>query len=99
MVVRKIGNHMYVSAETLDDLLRAVYRKLLRTPYRVKSSKGTNREISGVLLEVKKPTARLSRTETKGTVFSCLGETLWYLSGSDNLDFIAWYVPLYTQFR
>jgi len=89
---------MYVSTETLDDLLRAVYRRLLRTPHRVKSSKGPNREVSGVLLEVKKPTARLSRTETKGTVFSCLGETLWYLSGSGKLDFVAWYVPLYRQF-
>lgn len=89
---------MYVSAETLDDLLRAVYGRLLRTPHRVKSSKGRNREVSGVLLEVKKPTARLSRTETKGTIFSCLGETLWYLSGTDEIDFIAWYVPLYRQF-
>jgi thymidylate synthase len=89
---------MYVSQETLDDLLRAVFRRLLRTPHRVKSSKGHNREVSGVLLEVKNPIARLSRTETKGTVFSCLGETLWYLSGSDSLDFIVWYVPLYRQF-
>jgi thymidylate synthase len=89
---------MYISQETLDDLLRAVYRRLLRTPHRIKSSKGGNREVSGVLLEVKRPTARLSRTETKGTVFSCLGETFWYLSGTDKLDFIEWYVPLYRQF-
>ena len=89
---------MHVSAETLDDLLRAVYGRLLRTPHRVEWSKPHNREVSGVLLEVKKPTARLSRTETKGTIFSCLGETLWYLSGTDECDSIAWYVPLYRQF-
>ncbi len=89
---------MYLSVDTLDDLLRAVYARLLRAPHRVESSKGANRELSGVLLEVKQPTARLSRTETKGTIFSCLGETLWYLSGTDRLDFIAWYVPPYRQF-
>jgi thymidylate synthase len=88
---------MHLKAETLDDLLRKVYRLLLRSPYRVRSSKGRNREVPGVLLELKTPTARLSRTETKGTVFSCLGETLWYLSGSDQLEPIAWYMPLYRK--
>jgi thymidylate synthase len=88
---------MHLKAETLDDLLRKVYRLLLRSPYRVRSSKGRNREVPGVLLELKTPTARLSRTETRGTVFSCLGETLWYLSGSDQLESIAWYMPLYRK--
>jgi hypothetical protein len=65
-------------ADTLDDLLLKVYPKILRNGERVKASKGWNRELSGVILELTNPLARLSRTETKGTVFSCLGETLWY---------------------
>jgi thymidylate synthase len=31
----------------------------------------------------------------KGTVFSCLGELLWYLSGAEDLSFIRYYVPHY----
>lgn len=89
---------MYIRNDTLDDLLRTVFRKLLQTAYHIRSTKGSNRELSGVLLEVSKPTARLSRTETKGTVFSCLGELLWYLSGTDSLEFIAYYVRGYGQF-
>jgi thymidylate synthase len=89
---------MYIAHDTLDDLLRAVFRKLLHTALRIRSTKGSNTELSGVLLEIRNPRARLSRTETKGTVFSCLGETLWYLAGNDRLDFIGWYVPAYRQF-
>lgn len=89
---------MYISADTLDDLLRAVLRKLLRTAHHIRATKGSNTELSGVLLELKNPIARLSRTETKGTVFSCLGELLWYLSATDSLAFIARYVPAYRQF-
>jgi hypothetical protein len=71
-----------LTADTLDDLLLMVYPKILRNGQRVKASKGWNKELFGVVLELKNPLARLSRSETKGTVFSCLGETLWYLAGS-----------------
>ena len=67
-------------ADTLDDLLIKVFPKILRNGQRVKASKGWNNELSGVVLELRNPLARLSRTETKGTLFSCLGETLWYPS-------------------
>jgi len=85
-------------ANTLDDLLRKVYPKVLRNGERVKASKGWNRELSGVILELKNPLARLSRTETKGTVFSCLGETLWYLAESNELQFIKYYIRMYGKF-
>jgi thymidylate synthase len=76
----------HLIADTLDDLLRKVYSKILRHGQRVKASKGRNKELSCVVLELRNPRARLSRTEIKGTVFSCLGETLWYLARSDELD-------------
>src|SRR5216684_3838299 len=89
---------MHIIQETLDDLLRDVFQRLMQSPVHVQSSKGRNRELAGALLEIRKPTARLSRTESKGTVFSCLGETLWYLARSNRLDFIEYYLPTYKEF-
>jgi thymidylate synthase len=84
--------------ETLDDLLLKVFPTILQRGDRVKASKGWNTELSGVVLELLNPLARLSRTETKGTVFSCLGETLWYLAKSNQLKFIRYYLSNYGQF-
>jgi thymidylate synthase len=89
---------MHLSAGTLDDLLLKAFKKILQEGDRVKASKGWNTELFGVLLELKNPTARLSRTETKGTVFSCLGETLWYLGKSNELSFIEYYISGYGKF-
>jgi thymidylate synthase len=85
-------------ADTLDDLLLTVYSKIIKNGQRVRASKGWNRELSGVVLELKNPLARLSRTETKGTLFSCLGETLWYLARSNELKFIKYYIKIYERF-
>ena len=73
----------------------AVFRKLLSSKTRVKSSRGESVEIDGILLELTNPRSRLSRTENRGTIFSCLGEWLWYVSGSDKLDFIEYYISHY----
>jgi thymidylate synthase len=88
---------MFISQPTLDDLLRRVFARLLRSNTQVKgSTKGANSELSGVLLELTNPRARLSRTENRGgTLFGCVGELLWYLSGSDQLSFIRYYLPEY----
>jgi len=89
---------MYLAATTLDDLLLKTFRRILQSGVRVKASKGWNTELPGVLLELTNPLARLSRTETKGTVFSCLGETLWYLAKSNELKFIEYYLKGYDKF-
>lgn len=86
---------MFVSEETLDDLLHVVFEKILAEGMKVTSSKGMNTELWGVLLELKNPLARLSRTEMRSTTFSCLGEMLWYLAGSSELSFIEYYLPEY----
>ena len=88
---------MYLSAETLDDLLLKLYKHLLRKrgSSDITPTKGPATEISGALLQIKNPRARLSRTEKKGTLFSCLGEFLWYLAGSDKVDFIKYYIHTY----
>jgi thymidylate synthase len=88
---------VYFTAETLDDLLAPVLERLLRTRNRVDTSRGATREVTGVLLKIANPRARLSHTEMKGHVFSCLGELLWYLSKSNELDFISYYIPQYKK--
>jgi thymidylate synthase len=91
---------MYLTAETIDDLLRKVYGRLLRKrgSGEINPTKGPATEINGALLVLKKPRARLSQSEKKNTLFSCLGEFLWYLAGSDKLDFIQYYISRYKDF-
>lgn len=88
---------MYLEAETTDDLMREVFDKLIKRPCDVKASRGNTSEIFGALLRLRNPRARLSRTETKGTPFSALGEFLWYFSKTNELDFIAYYLRRYTE--
>lgn len=83
------------SAETLDDLLRMVMDDLPTHGQRISPSKGDATELSGVLLELKNPRARLSRTETRGMAFSCLGELCWYLAKDNKLEFIKYYLRKY----
>lgn len=63
----------------------------------VEPSKGPTTELLGVLLELTNPRARLSRSESRGVAFSCLGELCWYLSGSEDRDFISYYIPWYEK--
>src|SRR5690349_10914171 len=86
---------MFIRGNTLDDLLLALFSRLLKSGSPVSSTRGDSREIIGVLLELQEPRARLSRTETRGKPFSCLGEFLWYLSRSNKLEQIAYYLPAY----
>jgi thymidylate synthase len=86
---------MYFSEETLDDLMNKVITVLVEKPLNVTTTRGTSSEIIGTLLELKNPRARLSRSETKGTAFSALGELIWYLSKSNDIDFISYYLPKY----
>ena len=88
---------MYISEKTLDGLLHRVISKLIRTKDRINASHGAGTEITGVLLQLSNPRARLSRTEQKQHVFSSLGELLWYLSGRNDLEFISYYIPRYIK--
>ena len=88
---------LYIKAATLDDLLSEVFDILVNSPNRIHPTKGKAREETGVLLELSNPRARLSQTETKGTIFSCLGELLWYLAYSNDLEFIKHYIPYYKK--
>src|SRR5262245_25409942 len=79
----------YFRALTLDDMMRSVFMELLSSGDRIHPTKGPATELAGVLLEITSPRARLSRTETRGKPFSCLGELCWYLAGTNKLEFIV----------
>ncbi|MFO1301591.1 MAG: thymidylate synthase [Burkholderiaceae bacterium] len=84
---------MYVQKDTLDGLLRHVFETLLAEEELVTAGRGDFKEVFGGCLHLTNPLARLSRTESKGKVYSALGEFLWYLSKGTCLDFIDYYVP------
>ena len=88
---------MEITGEILDDILFDLYPALLNRPLQDSGRRGRTSELLGVTLVLKKPRARLSRSENRGKLFSALGEFLWYLSGSDSLDFIEKYIPLYAN--
>ena len=56
--------HMRLQVETLDDALLQLYPELLLRGNHVAASRGENTEILGVLIEIERPRARLSRFET-----------------------------------
>lgn len=84
---------MYVQKDTLDSLLRHVYEVLLAEDRLVTATRGDFNEVFGWGLHLTNPLARISRTESKGKVYSALGEFLWYLSKDTRLDFIDYYIP------
>lgn len=88
---------MHLRAATLDGILRDLYPVLMTQSTPLMASRGANRELIGVQLELEMPRARLSRTETRGRPFSALGELLWYLTKDNRLDFILPYIPAYAR--
>lgn len=88
----------YFAAPTLDDAMMHAFDEILRRGEWVRPRKGPNLEIIGVTLEISNPRARLSRTETRGKPFGCLGELCWYLAGANDVEFIAYYLSRYREF-
>lgn len=87
-----------LTEDSLDDLLRATFEVVLERGEAVTASKGPNRELRGATLQLTNPRARLSRSESRGRVFSALGELLWYLSGSAATDHISHYISAYKAY-
>ena len=87
----------HYQALTLDDLMRAVICDLLTQGAEISPSKGKARELVGAILTLENPRARLSVTETRGKLFSCLGELFWYLSGHGGVEQIAYYLEYYRE--
>lgn len=88
----------YFSEETLDDVMRSVIEAVRAHGVPIVPSKGPASELFGVLLHVANPRARLSRTETRGKLFSAIGEFCWHLAKSNDVGFITYYIQDYVRY-
>lgn len=91
----------YFKADSLDDLLNDVFTALLQLEFihssRRSEIEGKYSEIFGATVELTNPRLRLSKSDTKGKLFSAIAELLWYFSGNDKLDFIQYYIDGYKR--
>ncbi|UNU44528.1 thymidylate synthase [Sphingopyxis sp. YF1] len=88
---------MEIIGDSLDDILIEAYKKLQSLGVPNEGSRGDHRELIGVSIRIGHPRARLSRSNDRGLPFSALGEFLWYLTKSDDIDFITAYIPNYKK--
>jgi thymidylate synthase len=93
----RVRGQMEIVGDSLDDVLIQLYEKLSGSALRNKGSRGDTLELLGVSIRIFRPRARISRSENRGKPSSALGELLWYLAGSDRLDFIEPYVREYKR--
>jgi thymidylate synthase len=91
------GRRMEFSGDGLDEVLVQLYPALLAKGAGNTGTRGGTIELLATSLRIANPRARLSRSENRGHPFSAIGELLWYLSGSDRLEFVKPYVPPYEQ--
>lgn len=87
-----------VEADCIDDLLKDVHDAILTDGSRITATKGDTLEILGACLLLTNPIKRISRTESRNKIISCLGEFFWYLTGENDLSFISYYLPNYKEF-
>lgn len=88
----------HFEAATVDDLMRAAVEAVIADGTHVSPSKGSCRELVAAAFTLTNPRARVSRSASRGRIFSALGELCWYLSGSCRTDDIAYYVSMYRRF-
>ncbi|HFV6673798.1 TPA: thymidylate synthase, partial [Escherichia coli] len=84
---------LLVTAECVDDLINDVHQAILADGLSNDPTKGSTLEILGAYLVLTDPRRRISRTESRGKLISCLGEFLWYLSAQNDLEFIKHFIP------
>jgi thymidylate synthase len=89
---------MRITAKTVDDVLHDTLNNLLRSKESVIARRGKFKERIGVHILLSNPLARLSRSDSKGTLISCFAEAVWYLSGKSELALIEHYIPNYRRF-
>ncbi|EAO9156929.1 thymidylate synthase [Salmonella enterica subsp. enterica serovar Muenchen] len=87
--------NMEIEKNTIDDVMRAVFENILSDGVPVETTRGPTKEILGTHIILNNPICRISRTESRGKIFTCLGELMWYLSGSDDVESIRYYISKY----
>jgi thymidylate synthase len=86
---------LYVEADCIDDLLKEVHADIIANGIWNNPTKGANLEVLGASLVLTDPIRRVSRTESRSKIISCLGEFLWYLTADNDLSFVSRYIPNY----
>ncbi|EKN3946276.1 TPA: thymidylate synthase [Yersinia enterocolitica] len=89
---------LLLTADCVDDLIIDLHQAILADGVWNDPTKGENLEILGVYLILTDPIRRISRTESRSKMISCLGELLWYLSAQNDLVFIQHFIPHYKEF-
>ncbi|CAI2791395.1 Thymidylate synthase [Serratia grimesii] len=89
---------LLLTAECVDDLIKDLHQVILRDGISNDPTKGENVEILGAYLILTDPLRRISRTESRSKIISCLGELLWYLTAQNELAFIRHFIPGYKKF-
>lgn len=89
---------MYIEGSTIDDIINKLYSKIRDEGQPVINQKGSNKEVLGVYIKLTNPLSRISLSHTRGLPISPLGELLWYLSGSNQLKFIKYYLKTYGKY-
>jgi len=82
---------------TLDDLMHEAVDLLQSEGIHITPTKGGCTETAAATFELTNPRARVSRSATRGRLFSALGELCWYFSGSNRTEDIAYYVSAYRE--
>ena len=82
---------------SIDDLMHESLSAVLADGVLINPSKGAAHDLLAVTLELSNPLARLSRSATRGRIFSAIGELLWYLAGSSEVAFIEYYLSHYAD--
>lgn len=75
----------------------SVIRHVLDHGIPITPSKGPALDLVATTLQLANPLSRVSRSVTRGVLFSSLGELCWYLSGSNATQQIAYYLSHYRE--
>ncbi|MCL1673003.1 thymidylate synthase [Elizabethkingia ursingii] len=89
---------MFIEKNSLDDIISEVLKKIRKDGIEQTNSKGPNKELLGVYIKLTNPLNRISTSFSKSVFVSPIGEFLWYMSGSNKLDFIEYYIKKYRDF-
>lgn len=89
---------LFLEEESLDNLLSKSLKYILENGEKIHSKKDSNLEIRGAFLKLKNPRNRISASILRGITFSPLGELLWYLRGSNELNIIKYYIDSYHEY-
>lgn len=89
---------MFIEKRSLDDIIHDLLKEIRKRGISQTNKKGPNKEILGIYVKLTNPLNRISTSFAKNIFISPIGEFLWYMSGSNSLSFIEYYIPKYSDF-